>query len=102
MTLAERQEAREIVRRPGKYEGENPIVPLLMEWGEGEGIEDGHTYYVCIGRWILWESSDGFVVGTRYKTRDEAASEYDRIAQEIADEDSELSLCCGDALIDPA
>lgn len=83
----QRREAREAVRHRGMFEGESPMVPILYDiilngFDDGMAV-DGEESYTRVGRWILWESSQGFVHGVRYPTREQAADMLEGIMDEI-------------------
>ena len=50
-------QARELVRHPGKFAGEHPLVPMM--WHDlvltGFAEEEGEFAAVRVGRWILHE-----------------------------------------------
>lgn len=60
-------DTREEVRRPGPYEGAHPMAPFLwerivMKGCEDEDWSDGMGEYVArVGRWIITQSSVGFI-----------------------------------------
>jgi hypothetical protein len=100
MTLGERNNAREAVQHPGKFEREHPMVPLLYgvvleggadetqslrEWGPSDGAgDDGYVdSYDRVGRWILNTSNSGFITGTRFGTAAKAIEEMGKIHDEI-------------------
>lgn len=77
--LERRREAREQVHSPGKFEGEPAIVPILWDLIlEGRADSENDCSCGCgtplarVGRWILWESDQGFVWSLRYPTRERA------------------------------
>ncbi len=61
-----RTEARELVARPGKFEGESPMVPLLWECFMLGGADDDNGELVRLGRWTLRETDQGFVIGQKH------------------------------------
>jgi hypothetical protein len=82
-SLEQRREARETVSHHGKFEGESPITPILWEMvldscaDEEDGNScDGPMYAARIGRWIVSESTSGFVSSSRYATVQEAESVF--------------------------
>lgn len=61
-------DTREEVRSLGRYEGAHPMAPLLWERIVMEGCEDedwsddvGGGYVARVGRWIITQSSVGFI-----------------------------------------
>lgn len=60
-------DTREEVRSLGRYEGAHPMAPFLWERIVMEGCEDEDwsdgmgEYVVRVGRWIITQSSRGFI-----------------------------------------
>ena len=79
-------ECRELVRRPGKFKGEHPMVPFLLDRPECADEDGGDTesylWFVRFGRWLLTENDQGFVHGTKFDTEDEARAEFERMEDE--------------------
>ena len=95
-TLEARRDARDAVSHPGKFEGQNPMVPILdaisLDGGEDDYANlcgDSYVnYYSRIGKWIVHTDDAGFVSGTRFDTLNDATSEIERLRAEIpADDD---------------
>jgi hypothetical protein len=97
MSLAERNDARETVQHPGKFEREHPMVPILygvvLEGGGDDMATFGGDGYVdCfdrVGRWILHTSDSGFITGTRFDTAAKAIEAMDKIHEEAEAEAAE-------------
>ena len=76
-TLEQRQEAREMVAHFGKFEGESPMTPILYDMAQ-DGVADDYdctedgTCYDRIGRWIIWNDSQGFIYSRKFATIAEA------------------------------
>ena len=94
-TLTQRQEARELVASPGKFENESPMVPILYAITL-DGCADSETgdqetigYWMRVGRWVLLADSQGFVTGRKFPTVDLAQAEIDAIdAMMVSDDDA--------------
>lgn len=63
-----REQARADVARPGKFEGEHPMVPILWDVFLMGGADEDDGELVRIGRWTLRENDQGFVIGARHPT----------------------------------
>ena len=65
---------------PGTYEHESPMVEYIDTndyYDETSGdVESPTGWYGIAGKWIITQSSQGFVYGHKFSTRQEAADEY--------------------------
>ena len=87
-TLEQRREAREAVRRPGKFESESPMVPILWDIVL-DGFADRHDGSIArVGRWLVWQTEVGFVYGRRMASVEEAEATID--AEYTDSDDSEI------------
>jgi hypothetical protein len=66
-----KEEARELVKGPGKFEGEHPMVPILWEIFLNGLHDDDDGSVIAIGKWRLQEDSNGFVYGWKVEGNDE-------------------------------
>ena len=89
-SITQRREAREAVSHPGKFEGESPITPILYEMAlDGECDEetgdscDGPAYVWRIGRYLLEESTYGFVSSRAFDSVEEAHERFARFEEEF-------------------
>ena len=116
-TLEQRREARETVARPGKFEHESPMVPILwdlcldgFEDDSAGDATDGIGFMARIGRWILFLDTDGFVTGRRLRTVAPAEAEIESFressesalfGEEDSEEEETFQRCdqCADAMI---
>jgi hypothetical protein len=102
MTLAERNDAREAVQHPGKFEREHPMVPILYDKVLEGVADDTQSFgddgfvdcYDLVGRWVLHSSDSGFITGARFDTTAKAIEAMGKIhaeaeAEEAAAEEEE-------------
>lgn len=95
MSLEARREARYTVSRPGKFEGEPAITPILWDLSldgytdDDFSIGESTGWWGLMGKYILHESDNGFVTSTRYKNRQEAERHFQDIVDSYTDPDEE-------------
>jgi hypothetical protein len=91
VTLAQRNEARESVGFPGKFEGLTAIELLvwrLSQWEDcyDEDLSDGTRR---LGRWVTWETEYGFAEVARHDTVDAAKTLMAVHEEELGEEGEE-------------
>ena len=78
MSLQERiNDARDQVRRPGKFEGEPPIAVFLYDvLLNGDADDEAMCGLAQIGRWLIEESDAGFIYTERHTSSQAARSVF--------------------------
>ena len=78
MSLQERiNDARDQVRRPGKFEGEPPIAVFLYDvLLDGGGDSEAECGLARIGRWLIEVSDTGFIYTGRHASSEKAEAVF--------------------------
>lgn len=92
--LALRQDARERVAHPGKFEGEDPMVAIIYDISLDGGADAETSVYglgwaCAVGRWTLYESDNGFVYGNRWPSANAAVEAIEAQDAEWNEEEEE-------------
>jgi hypothetical protein len=88
-TLEARRDARYDVSHPGKFELEDAMVPILYamrmdgSYDEECGSDDEGGTTFRIGKWIVFESDQGFVYGTKFPTSSAASNEFSSLEEKL-------------------
>lgn len=71
--MTNRSEARDLVSRPGKFQGCHPMVPIIWDVVQNGMADEDAGPAARVGRWIVVQDNNGFVYGRRYPSDGEAS-----------------------------